>query len=145
VTQRSIDGNARMSAALQAHAHTVMQGGCVPEVTKELCAALVAGLNDCRPSLIEHRRNARKHGVDAVTLTEIWNHATSERYTPALRAALAAAVALTREPRALPASVRHELRAHYDDAQIVEILCVIGLENYRNRVMNALQPSQGAG
>lgn len=72
-------------------------------------------------------------------LDELWNHAQSPRFAPHERAVLAAAVAITREPRALPDPVWEQLREHFDDGQIVEIVCVIGLFNYFNRVNNALQ------
>ncbi len=72
-------------------------------------------------------------------LDELWDYARSERFSAAERAALAAAVAMTREPRAMPESVWEGLRNHFDDGQIVEIICTIGLFNYFNRVNNALQ------
>ncbi len=72
-------------------------------------------------------------------LDELWDHARSERFGPRERAALAAAVAITREPRGLPDPVWAKLREHFDDGQIVEILCTIGLFNYFNRLNNALQ------
>ena len=72
-------------------------------------------------------------------LDELWDYARSERFTAAERAALAAAVAMTREPRAMPDAVWNDLRRHFDDGEIVEIICTIGLFNYFNRVNNALQ------
>jgi len=72
-------------------------------------------------------------------LDELWDYARSERLTLAERAALAAAVTMTREPRAMPETVWKELRQHFDDGQIVEIICTIGLFNYFNRVNNALE------
>lgn len=116
-----------------------MRDGSVDELTKILCAVMVAGLNACTPALVERRKRARELGASAQMLTDVWDNARSERYTASQRAALAAAVALTREPRALPAAVMEALRAHFDQAQTFEILCAIGLENYRNRVENALR------
>lgn len=72
-------------------------------------------------------------------LDELWDYARSEKFSAPERAALAAAVAMTREPRALPDPVWDELRKHFDDGQIVEIVCTVGLFNYFNRVNNALQ------
>ena len=72
-------------------------------------------------------------------LDELWDYARNPKFTDAERAALDAAVAMTREPRGLPDSVWDGLRKHYDDGQIVEIVCAIGLFNYFNRVNNALQ------
>ncbi|MBV9971797.1 MAG: carboxymuconolactone decarboxylase family protein, partial [Candidatus Eremiobacteraeota bacterium] len=53
---------------------------------------------------------ARRLGVEDVMLDELWDYARSERFTEAERAALAAAVAITREPRALPETVWQDLR-----------------------------------
>ena len=116
-----------------------MRGGGVDELTKELCAAMVAGLNFCTPALVRHRKRARDLGADAAMLNDLWDSATSPHYRPAQQAALAVAVALTREPRALPQGLLDELQRHFDREQVVEVVCVIGLENYRNRVENALQ------
>lgn len=131
--------NARAARAAQEHRLFLLESGTVPQLTKALCATMVAALNFCNPSLIANRKRARELGADAQMLNEIWNYAHSERYTDAQKAALAAAVALTREPRALPDAVWNDLRAHFDNAQIVELLCVIGMGNYLDRVDNALQ------
>ncbi len=72
-------------------------------------------------------------------LDELWDFARNPKFTDAERAALAAAVAITREPRGLPESVWQDLRNHFDDGEIVEILCAVGLFNYFNRFNNALQ------
>ncbi len=71
-------------------------------------------------------------------LDELWDYASSPRFSDAERAALAAAVAITREPRGLPEPVWENLRKYYDDGEIVEIVCSIGLFNYFNRFNNAL-------
>jgi alkylhydroperoxidase family enzyme len=117
----------------------VLTLGTVPEVTKVLCAAMVSALNFCQPSVVQYRRRAAELGVDADTLNALWDYARSGRFTEAQEAALAAAVSLTREPRALPPAVRAGLEAHYDEGEIVEILCTIGFVNALNRVSNALQ------
>ena len=72
-------------------------------------------------------------------LDELWDYANSPRFSEAERAALAAAVSITREPRGLPEPVWANLRKHYDDGEIVEIVCSIGLFNYFNRFNNAMQ------
>ncbi|MFN2448260.1 MAG: carboxymuconolactone decarboxylase family protein [Candidatus Baltobacteraceae bacterium] len=135
----ALDDNAAMARALDEHAAAVMGIGGVSELTKALCAAMIAGLNFCTPSLVRHRKRARDLGAQAAKLNDLWDNARSVRYTDAEKAALAASVALTREPRALPGRLWDDLRAHYTPAQIVELLCAIGVENYRNRVENALQ------
>lgn len=116
----------------------VIRRGTVPEVTKVLCAAMVSAVNFCQPSVVEYRRRAAELGVDSDTLNDLWDYARSERFTDAQKAALAAAVALTREPRALPPAVRAELQANYDEGGIAEILSTIAAFNALNRISNAL-------
>lgn len=116
----------------------VLGDGTVPEVTKVLCAAMVSAINFCQPSVVEYRRRAAELGVDADTLNALWDYARSDRFSEPQKAALAAAVALTREPRALPPAVRDRLREHYDDGEIVEIFSTIAAVNGLNRISNAL-------
>lgn len=136
---RTIAAQPALARNVLDHRALLMHGGRVPELTKELCAAMVAGLNFCRPSLIAHRGRARKLGAGADLLNALWDNAQSDLYSDAQKVALAAAVALTREPRGLPDALWNDLRKHYDDGQIVELLCVIGFANYLDRVSNALQ------
>jgi len=113
--------------------------GTVPRRTKELCALMVSWLNACENCTQAHAEMARSLGVDTQTLDELGNFARSERFSAPERAALAATVALTREPRALPPAVRAELDAHYDAGEVVEIVASIGLTNYLSRASNALR------
>ncbi len=116
----------------------VLRGGTVSELTKVLCAAMVSAINFCQPSVVEYRRRAAELGVDAGTLNALWDYARSDRFSDAQKAALAAAVALTREPRALPPAVRDQLQAHYDEGEIAEIFATIAAFNALNRMSNAL-------
>ena len=117
----------------------VMQAGTVPSGTKALCAAMVSAVNYCEPALIAYRREARSAGVSVEMLNALWDFARSDLFTNAQKAALSAAVSLTREARALPDTVWNQLRAEYGDGEIIEILAVIATVNALNRVSNALQ------
>ncbi len=86
-----------------------------------------------------HGALVRRLGVDQETVDDLSNFAKSPRFSAAEKAALGAAVAITREPRGLPDGLWDALRKHFDDGQIVEIICSIGLFNYFNRLNNALQ------
>ena len=79
---------------------------------------------------------AKRLGVDEATLRDLENYATSERFSALERAALSAAVALTREPRALPTPVRQQLLLVCDAAALEEIVATIGLFNYLTRLHN---------
>lgn len=124
--------------SLAEHIRTVTQTGSVPARTKELCAITVSWLNACVVCAKSHEALAEHIGVDRATLDELENYARSERFSDAERAALSCAIALTREPRAVPPAVSDALRAHYSEGEISEIVAVIGLYNYVNRLNNAL-------
>jgi AhpD family alkylhydroperoxidase len=126
---------ARASAAL---IRAVSQTGTVSPETKELCGLMVSWLNGCERCVAAHAAYAKKLGVEAAKLEALFDYARSDRFDGAQRAALAAAVAITREPRALPPSLRDRLRQHFDAGQIYELLSAIGVANYLTRVDNAL-------
>lgn len=46
---------------------------------------------------------------------------------------------MTRDPRRVPDEVFAELRRHFDEGEVVEITCVVGLFAYFNRFNDALQ------
>jgi alkylhydroperoxidase family enzyme len=54
------------------------------------------------------------------------------------RAALRFAEQMTNDAGAIDERELDALRAHFDEAQIVELCCVIGLFNYLNRFAEAL-------
>ena len=116
-----------------------LDDGSVPRRTKELVALMVAWLNACERCARVHSEIARELGVSGAALEALGDFARSPQFTPAERAALAAAVALTREPRALPAPVSEELKRFYDAGEIVEIVAAIGIHNYVTRASNALR------
>lgn len=128
-----------IAASAAAHLRAIVHGGSVPRATKALCAAMVSAVNFCEPALVAYRREARAQGVNVETLNALWDFARSDRFSDAQKAALSAAVALTREPRGLPDPVWDQLRAQFDDGEIVEILALIGMVNALNRMSNALQ------
>jgi AhpD family alkylhydroperoxidase len=100
---------------------------------------MVSAVNFCQPALVAYRREARHAGASTQQLNALWDFARSDLFGEGDKAALAAAVALSREARGLPDAVWDQLRAAFDDAQIVEVLALIGTINGLNRISNALQ------
>ena len=128
----------QIARSLAAHLRDLSDSGTVAARTKELVALMVGWLNACEYCTCVHEDVARSLGVDEATLSVLGDFATSPQFSDAERAALSAAVALTREPRALPPAVSYALRANYDEGEIVEILAVIGANNYVSRLSNSL-------
>lgn len=134
----SLGARPELARTLARHV-AAFENGSVPKRTMELVALMVAWLNACESCAQMHSEMAVQLGVDGATLKALGDFASSERFTRAERAALSAAVALTREPRALPVTVREQLEQHYDAVAIVEIVAAIGLHNYLTRASNGLR------
>lgn len=121
------------------HMAAVTGPGTVPQALKELCIVLVSTLNSTPYCLASHSALARRHGVDPGIIASVLDYKEDPRLSPAEKAALAVAESITRDPTHLPEPLWVDLRRHFDDAQIVEIVCSIGLFNYFNRVNNLLE------
>lgn len=127
-----------IARSLAAHLRDVNDSGTVPARTKELVALMVGWLNACEYCTCVHEEIALRLGISTETLASLGDFARSPHFSDAERAALAATVALTREPRAIPPPVWEQLRANYDEGECIEILATIGANNYVSRLSNAL-------
>jgi len=83
-----------------------------------------------------HGALAKRLGVDEASLHDLSNYATSAKFSELERAALAAAVSLTREPRALPENLRNALLRACGRDGFEEIVATVGLFNYLTRLHN---------
>jgi len=63
----------------------------------------------------------------------------AQLFTEAERAALTLAERMTTDAHGVDEEVWAELRAHFDEGQVVELAAVIGLFNYFNRFNEALR------
>ncbi len=82
---------------------------------------------------------AKQLGASEELLDALYNiDQHEEMFTPAERAALTLAERMTTDPHGVDEEVWTELRALYDEGQIVELTAVIGLFNYFNRFNDAL-------
>ncbi len=134
----ALEARPEIARSLAAHLRDVTDGGCVPKRTKELIALMVAWLNACEYCTCVHEEIATQLGITTEMLASLGDYAHSPLFSDAERAALAATVALTREPRALPPAVAQALHENHDDGGVVEVLAAIGVNNYISRVSNAL-------
>ncbi len=105
-------------------------------------ASLTAG---CRYCQAHTARAAERYGGSDERLAEIWNYERSELFTPAEKAAFAFAQAASSVPNAVDENIAAELKAHWTDDEIVEILGVIALLGYLNRWNDSMATSIEAG
>ncbi len=90
----------------------------------------VAGCQYCQAHTI---RAAQRYGGSDERLEAIWEFRSSPLYTDAERAALEFAIAASSIPNAVDDEIASNLREHWDEGEIVEILGVVALFGYLNR------------
>jgi len=97
-------------------------------------ASTAAGCRYCEAHTIRAaQRFGAGEGADARRLEHVWSYASSDLFTPAERAALEFARAAASVPNDVTAAIGNELRAHWDDGEIVEITGVVALFGFLNR------------
>ncbi len=115
----------------------ILTTGTVPLKTKEMVGVAVSRANRCAYCNAAHTLIAEKLGIPRATLDALEAPETAP-IAPRERAAVAFALAFTRDSNKVPDALFEELRRHYDAGEIVEIGCVAGIFNFFNRFNNAL-------
>jgi len=126
-------------STMMAHFSAVLNTGTVPTKLKELIIVRTSQLNVTPYCLASHTILARGLGWSDEQLSNLAQWQTREDFTPAEKAAIRLAETVTLNANSLSDEQFAELRSFYNDGEIVELLCSIGLFNYFNRFNNALQ------
>ena len=92
--------------------------------------SLTAGCQYCQAHTI---RAAERYGATEDKLQHIWEFRSHPAFSEAERAALEFAVAASTVPNSVDEKVSDNLRQHWDEGEIVEMLGVIALFGYLNR------------
>jgi alkylhydroperoxidase family enzyme len=82
---------------------------------------------------------ARRHGWSDDQIDNLADFRNRIDFTSAEKAALELAERVTRDPHEVDDDFWAELRRHYDEGEIIELLAAIGLFNYFNRFNDALR------
>jgi AhpD family alkylhydroperoxidase len=112
---------------------TLLPGDC-----RELAILRVALVNHAEYEYQAHVPFALKEGVTEAQLAALERWQDSDRFSPAQRALLAYADAMTRDIR-VPGAVFDALRAHFDRRQLVELTATVGGYNLVSRFLEALE------
>jgi uncharacterized peroxidase-related enzyme len=126
-------------ATMMAHFAAVLNTGTVSTKLKELIIVRTSQINSTPYCLASHTILARNLGWSDDQLTNLSAWQTREDFTHAEKAAIRLAEAVTLDANGLSDEQFTELKSFYDDGEIVELLCSIGLFNYFNRFNNALR------
>jgi uncharacterized peroxidase-related enzyme len=126
-------------ATMMAHFAAVLNTGTVSTKLKELIIVRTSQLNVTPYCLASHTTLARNLGWSDDQLGHLADWQARADFTPAEKAAIRLAETVTLNANAMSDEQFAELKSFYDDGEIVELLCSIGLFNYFNRFNNALQ------
>src|SRR5215207_3738623 len=111
----------------------IWRTGTVPVGLKPLVAIVASTAAGCRYCQAHETVDAKLRGVDEDKIAEIWDFERSPRYSEGERAALRFARDASVVPNAVTPAHFEDLRRHWDDGQIVEMLAVVGLFGFLNR------------
>src|SRR5437773_6616655 len=107
--------------------------GTLPKPLKPLIGIVSSVASGCRYCQAHEAVDAHERGVPDAKIAEIWNFERSELYNEAERVALRFARDASLVPNEVTPHHFEELRRHWDDGQIVEMLAVVGLFGFLNR------------
>ncbi len=129
----------RLNKAVMANA------GRVTSEQKRLIGLIASQTAGCLYCQAHTARAAERYGASGARIAEVWSYERSALFTSAEKAALAFAQAASSAPNAVDKVVAANLRAHWSDSDIVEILGVIALFGYLNRWNDSMGTTIEAG
>ena len=118
---------AQMAAAIWDPDSTVDRG------LKRLVAHVASRAAGCQYCMAHTIEGAAHFGVDEQKLAAVWEYQSSPLYTPAERAALDLAFAASVVPNAVTDQSFEDLRRHWSEEQIAEIVATIAMFGFLNR------------
>lgn len=107
--------------------------GKVDNKLKRLISHVTSRAAGCQYCVAHTADGAARLGIEQQKLDAVWEYQTSPLFSAAERAALDVAVAAGCTPNAVTDDMFLELRKHWSEEQIVEIVGVIALFGFLNR------------
>ena len=107
--------------------------GKVDRAFKRIIAHVSSRAAGCQYCMAHTAGGALHFGVEDRKLAAVWEYQTSPLYSPAERGTLDFAMAAASVPNAVTDDMFAELRKHWTEEQIVEIVGVISLFGFLNR------------
>lgn len=124
----------RIAAAFLEMNQAVMENkGRVTSALKRQIAYLSSMTAGCRYCEAHAVRAAVRYGSDEDKLNNIWDFQTYPAFDNAERAAFELAIAASSVPNTVDDDIAENMRTHWNEGEIVEILGVIALFGYLNR------------
>jgi uncharacterized peroxidase-related enzyme len=121
------------NAFLEMNQAVMENQGRVTSALKRLIAYLSSRTTGCRYCEAHAIRAAERYGAVDEQLDNIWEYKTHPSFNEAERAALDLAIAASLVPNGVTDEIAENMRKHWDEGEIVEIMGVIALFGYLNR------------
>ena len=103
-----------------------------PDV-RGLVGQMASKVHGCQYCLAHTAANAERYGVSNVKIARMWEFETNDLFTDAERAALRFAAAAATVPNAVDETLSADLKRHFNDTEIVEIMGIIAYYGWWNR------------
>ncbi len=100
---------------------------------RRLIGHVVSKVSGCLYCQAHTLLGAKNFGVSEARLADVWTYASSDLYSPRERLALDFAVAASSQPNAVTDDMFAQLRQHWSDGEITEILGVVAMFAFLNR------------
>jgi len=107
--------------------------GEISQGLKRLIGYIASTAAGCKYCQIHTAHGAHEQGEEDARILAAWEYETSEFFTEAERTALRVAQAGALTPSEVTDTQFADMRKHYSDAQIVEIVAVISMFGFLNR------------
>jgi uncharacterized peroxidase-related enzyme len=124
--------------ALRELRRVTISDGKVSKELKNMVAQLSSLSAGCNYCAAHNAGFAIDMGLSAEKEDQLWNYETSDLFTEAERAALRLAQSAVQTPNAVTDEDFDNLKQFYDEEEIVELLSVIGVFGFYNRVNDTL-------
>jgi uncharacterized peroxidase-related enzyme len=105
---------------------------------RSLVAQMASRAAGCAYCIAHTAHSAARSGISDEKEAALWEYETSPLFSDAERAALTVARGAAQVPNAVSDADFAELKRHFSDAQIVEIVAVIALYGFYNRFNDTL-------
>ena len=103
-----------------------------PDV-RGLVGQMASKVHGCQYCLAHTAANAERYGVSNEKIARMWEFETNDLFTDAERAALRFAAAAATVPNAVDETLSADLKRHFNDTEIVEIMGIIAYYGWWNR------------
>jgi uncharacterized peroxidase-related enzyme len=107
--------------------------GSITSEQKRLFAFLSSSTTGCRYCQAHTLLAAERFGASRERLENIWDFENQDCYTESEKAAFRFVIAASKVPVAVTEDIESEMKTHWSDNQIVEIMGVVALFGYLNR------------